>query len=137
MSRSAPVKLDLTSSITNFGDLLRYLRQRMQLTQRELALATGYSISQISRLEQNERLPDEMTLLAVFVPALGLEQEPERVERLLTLARQARGVTVASPAPPATSQETEFPDATTPHIAAQAFASPRVVKFSLSKMLRV
>ena len=86
MSRSAPVKFDLTSSITTFGALLRYLRQRSQLTQRDLALATGYSISQISRLEKNERLPDEMTLLAVFVPALGLEQEPATVDRLLALA---------------------------------------------------
>ena len=89
MSRSA-TKLDVISSLTTFGALLRYLRQRAQLTQRELALATGYSISQISRLEQNERMPDEMTLLAVFVPALGLEQEPETVDRLLALARQAR-----------------------------------------------
>ena len=65
MSRSAPVKLDLIASITAFGDLLRYLRQRNQVTQRDLALATSYSISQISRLEHNQRLPDELTLLAV------------------------------------------------------------------------
>jgi predicted ATPase/transcriptional regulator with XRE-family HTH domain len=99
MSRSAPVKLGLISSLTTFGALLRYLRQRSQLTQRDLALATGYSISQISRLEQNERLPDEMTLQAVFVPALGLEQEPATAERLLALARRTRGATEVSPTP--------------------------------------
>lgn len=98
MSRSPPLKLDLLCSIPNFGALLRYLRQRLQLTQRELALATGYSFSQISRLEQNQRLPDEMTLLAVFVPALGLEQEPATIDRLLALARQARTGAAASPA---------------------------------------
>ncbi len=108
MSRSAPVKLDVISSITNFGDLLRYLRQRNQLTQRDLALATGYSISQISRLEQNQRLPDEMTLLAVFVPALGLEQEPATVDQLLALARHARGEAEVSPAP-VTSDEAVDP----------------------------
>src|SRR5262245_42825122 len=106
MSSSARRKLDLHASITNFGALLRYLRQLVQLTQRELALATGYSFSQISRLEQNERLPDEMTLLAVFVPALGLEQEPETVDRLLALARSARGGVAASPTSPETSSAT-------------------------------
>ncbi|MEZ4737076.1 MAG: helix-turn-helix domain-containing protein [Caldilineaceae bacterium] len=99
MSRSAN-KLDVLSSITNFGDLLRYLRQQRQLTQRDLALAVGYSISQISRLEHNQRLPDELTLLSVFVPALGLEGEPATVERLLSLARQVRRRDAASPTPP-------------------------------------
>lgn len=62
MSRAAPVKLDVIASLTTFGELLRYLRQRAQLTQRDLALAVGYSISQISRLDQNQRLPN-----AIFV----------------------------------------------------------------------
>ena len=103
MPTSAPVKLDVLSSISNFGALLRYLRQHRQMTQRDLALAVGYSISQISRLEHNQRLPDELTLLAVFVPALGLEQEPATVERLLALARLARGEGEASPTLSATS----------------------------------
>ena len=114
MSRSAPVKLDIITTITTFGELLRYLRQRSQLTQRDLALVVGYSISQISRLEHNERLPDELTLLAVFVPALGLEQEPTTVERLLALARQARDEAATPPVPPATTYETVFPDLVAP-----------------------
>jgi hypothetical protein len=36
MSRSAPLKLDVISSLTTFGDLLPDLRQRSQLTQRDL-----------------------------------------------------------------------------------------------------
>jgi len=114
MSRSASVKLDLLTSITTFGDLLRYLRQRAQLTQRDLALAVGYSISQISRLEQNQRLPDAMTLLAVFVPALGLAQEPATVAQLLALAHRAREATAASPAPSQTNHATAQPDRATP-----------------------
>jgi len=114
MSRSASVKLDLLTSITTFGDLLRYLRQRAQLTQRDLALAVGYSISQISRLEHNQRLPDELTLLAVFVPALGLAQEPATVAQLLALAHRAREATAASPAPSQTNHATAQPDRATP-----------------------
>ena len=110
MTRSAPAKHDVTTSIPNFGDLLRYLRQRQQMTQRDLALAVGYSVSQISRLEHNERLPDEITLLSVFVPALGLEQEPATVERLLTLARQARSRDAIRPTLPEPNGEAAPPD---------------------------
>jgi predicted ATPase len=75
---------------STFGDLLKYLRKREELTQRELALQVGYSDTQISRLEQNQRVPDAATLTALFVPALHLEHEPQWVERLLELAKQAR-----------------------------------------------
>ena len=75
---------------STFGDLLKYLRKREEFTQREFALLVGYSDTQISRLEQNQRVPDGATLKALFVPALHLEHEPQWVERLLELARQAR-----------------------------------------------
>lgn len=77
------------AAITTFGEFLKFLRRRARMTQRELSIAVGYSISQISRLEQNERLPDEMTIRAVFVPALGLEKEPALVARLVALAQSA------------------------------------------------
>ena len=77
-------------TFSTFGDLLKYLRKREELTQRELALLVGYSDTQISRLEQNQRVPDAATLTALFVPALHLEREPQWVERLLELAKQAR-----------------------------------------------
>jgi transcriptional regulator with XRE-family HTH domain len=74
---------------TSFGELLRFLRRRAGLTQLELSIAVGYSSAQISRLEQNLRVPELTTLAARFVPALHIEDEPEWVERLLELASLA------------------------------------------------
>ena len=71
---------------TTFGDLLRFLRRRVGLTQTELARTVGYSHTQISRLEQNLRLPDIPAIQSRFVSALGLEEEPKAVARLLDLA---------------------------------------------------
>ena len=56
----------------------------------DLAEAVGYSDLQISRLEQNLRLPDIPTIQSLFVPALGLEEEPKAVARLLDLAANVR-----------------------------------------------
>ena len=78
-------------SFLTFGDLLKYLRRRARLTQRELSIAVGYSEAQISRLEQNLRPPDLSALTALFLPALYLEDEPMIVTRLMELATQARG----------------------------------------------
>ncbi|HEY6073789.1 MAG TPA: helix-turn-helix domain-containing protein, partial [Anaerolineales bacterium] len=75
---------------TTFGDLLRFLRRRVGLTQTELAIAVGYGHTQISRLEQNLRLPDIPTIQAQFISALGLEDEPRVVARLLDLAAHVR-----------------------------------------------
>jgi len=75
---------------SSFGDLLKYLRRREEITQRELAIQVGYSDTQISRLEQNHRVPDVATLTALFVPALHIEREAEWVSRLLALAKEAR-----------------------------------------------
>src|SRR5215216_1007650 len=75
---------------TTFGDLLRFLRRRMGLTQIELAIAVGYSDTQISRLEQNLRLPDIPTIEARFISALEREDEPNAVARLLDLAATVR-----------------------------------------------
>src|SRR5579859_208470 len=78
------------AQFTTFGDLLKFLRRRAGLTQRELSIALGYSTSQISRLEQNERPPDAASLAARFVPALQLETEPDWAARLLELAAASR-----------------------------------------------
>ena len=82
---------------TTFGDLLRFLRRRMGITQTELAIAVGYSHTQISRLEQNLRLPDIPTIEARFISALDLEEEPTAVARLAGSGcqRTARGCTRA------------------------------------------
>ena len=68
-----------------FGELVRFLRRKADLTQRELSIAVGYSESQISRLEQNERAPEGATLAARFVPALYIDDEPKWIARLLEL----------------------------------------------------
>ena len=60
-----------------FGELLKHLRRRAGLTQRELSIAVGYSDAHLSRLEQNQRVPDPAALTARFVPALQLEKEPK------------------------------------------------------------
>jgi WD40 repeat protein len=75
---------------TTFGDLLKFLRRRAGLTQRELSIAVGYSDAQISRLEQNERLPDVATISARFLPILLLEDQPQVANRLLELASAVR-----------------------------------------------
>lgn len=77
-------------SFETFGDLLKFLRRREQLTQLELSIGVGYSEGQISRLEQNQRLPDITALKALFIPALHLENEPELAARFLYLAKSAR-----------------------------------------------
>ena len=77
-----------------FGELLRYLRRRAGLTQRELGRAVGYSEGQICRLEQSQRKPDPTTVAALFLPALKLS-DPRLAARLLQLATSA---TVAEPA---------------------------------------
>jgi transcriptional regulator with XRE-family HTH domain len=41
-----------------FGDLLKHIRKRAGMTQSDLAAAVGYSVSFVSVLEQNRRLPD-------------------------------------------------------------------------------
>jgi WD40 repeat protein/transcriptional regulator with XRE-family HTH domain len=84
---SVKIALD---QFTTFGDLLKYLRRRAGLTQRELSIAVGYSDAQISRLEQNERMPDLATLTANFIPALHAEDLPEVTARLLELAAAVR-----------------------------------------------
>src|SRR5215211_6249933 len=88
MATSIPVTT--LEKFSTFGDLLRFLRRRVGITQIELAMAVGYSNTQISRLEQNERLPDIPTIEARFVSALGLEDEPKAVARMLDLAAHVR-----------------------------------------------
>ena len=88
MSTSVPVST--LEKFTTFGDLLRFLRRRAGITQMELSIAVGYSDTQISRLEQNLRLPDIPTIEARFLSALDMEREPQAVARLLELAANVR-----------------------------------------------
>ncbi|MGE5251905.1 MAG: helix-turn-helix domain-containing protein, partial [Bacteroidota bacterium] len=92
-----PLQPFAPASFKTFGDLLKYLRRRERLTQLELSVAVGYSESQISRLEQNQRQPDLAAVKALFVPALHVDELPGMTERLLKLAETARQE--ESPAP--------------------------------------
>src|SRR5258707_12165474 len=82
-----------------FGSLLKYLRRRARLTQREVSITVGYSEAQVSRLEGSYRPPDMATLTALFVPPLHIENEPQTITRLLELAPLAPGEPVPLPAP--------------------------------------
>jgi predicted ATPase/transcriptional regulator with XRE-family HTH domain len=86
-------------SFTNFGELLRFLRERVELSQKELALQVGYHYSYMSRIEKNQRIPDPTTLMARFVPALNLDAEPEWTARLLELAGGSESKISLSAAP--------------------------------------
>ena len=86
----APIPDEILDRLTTFGELLRYLRRRAGLTQTELSIAVGYSDAQISRLEQNLRLPNLATVQARFLPVLKLKNELGARERLLQLAQQTR-----------------------------------------------
>jgi predicted ATPase/transcriptional regulator with XRE-family HTH domain len=79
-----------TITTTTFGDLLKFLRKRARLTQRELGIAVGYAETQITRLEGNTRLPDPVVVRARFIDALGLEDEPQWAQQLVALAIAAQ-----------------------------------------------
>src|ERR1700735_2349592 len=86
----ASIPSEILDKLTTFGELLRYLRRRAGLTQTQLSIAVGYSDAQISRLEQNLRLPNLATVQARFLPVLRLKNESAARERLLHLAQQQR-----------------------------------------------
>src|SRR5215213_5065115 len=72
---------------TNFGNYLRFLRRRARMTQTELSIAVGYSPGQISMLENGQRVPDLTAISALFVAALGLENDQQATTQLVKLAQ--------------------------------------------------
>ncbi len=76
----------------SFGDFLRFLRKQAGMTQSDLAVATGYSVSFISGLECGTRAPNIDQIALRFAPALGLQDEPRLAADLIELAAFARGV---------------------------------------------
>ena len=74
------------ASFATLGELLRYLRERAHLSQRDLAAQVDYHYSYISRIEKNNHVPDLPTLMGRFVPALELDDKPEWITRLRELA---------------------------------------------------
>jgi LuxR family maltose regulon positive regulatory protein len=88
----APTPVDFAT----FGDVLHYLRRRARLRLRDLAAAVGYSESYLSRLEQNQRLPDIERVQARFLPALDLDPASIWGQRLLVLAQGAQRVSAGA-----------------------------------------
>lgn len=74
-----------------FGTLLKQLRKRAGMTQADLAAAVGYSVSFISNLELNQRLPAVQMVMQTFVPALGLQNDAQMAAHLTERAAVARG----------------------------------------------
>ena len=81
----------IPESNVTFGDLLRSLRKRVDMTQSDLAAAVGYSVSFISALEKGQRLPDIEWVVQRCVPALVAADEPHLAAQLVELAAVARG----------------------------------------------
>jgi DNA-binding XRE family transcriptional regulator len=79
------------TSTISFGLLLRQLRKRAGMTQRDLAAALGYSDSLISGLEKGQRQPDPEMVRTHFIPALGLQDDPRSAAHLLECAAITRG----------------------------------------------
>lgn len=90
MTLERPSTASVAEAPASFGDLLRWLRVRARLNQRELAQAVGYSESQISRLEQGKRLPDPAVVRTLFIPSLQLHDAPDLAAKLLDLAAATR-----------------------------------------------
>jgi len=88
--------MSMTQALS-FGTLLKQLRKRAGMTQRDLAVALGYSDSLISSLEKARRQPDLDVVIQRFIPALGLQDDPRTATKLLAAAASARG----QAAPPA------------------------------------
>ncbi len=80
-----------TTTTLPFGDLLKQLRKRAGMTQRDLAAALGYSDSLISGLEKAQRQPDLDAVIQRFIPALGLQDDPRTTTKLIEAAAFARG----------------------------------------------
>ena len=76
---------------SGFGDLLRQVRRRAGMTQRDLAAAVGYSVAMICSLEKGSRLPDVAVVAERFAPALALQDDPELAARLVAAAASVRG----------------------------------------------
>ena len=49
--------LSVSAAHVTFGDLLRHLRRRAYMTQRDLALATGYSMGRSAFLSRTSAFP--------------------------------------------------------------------------------
>lgn len=73
-----------------FGEMLRHLRRRARLTQRELGIAVGYSEAHIARLESNQRTPDPAVVSGVMIEALSVHPQSDEATHFIALAEASR-----------------------------------------------
>ena len=78
-----------TPAFNTFGEMLRHLRRRARLTQRELGIAVGYSEAHVARLESNQRSPDPSIVSGQFIEALQLQDDAVTSQQLMRLAEAA------------------------------------------------
>src|SRR4051794_17671324 len=78
------------TTLTTFGEALRYARRAARLTQSDLGIAVGYSREQINRLENGQRLPDVYIVRSQFLAVLGLDRNPALADHLIALAAAVR-----------------------------------------------
>jgi transcriptional regulator with XRE-family HTH domain len=67
---------------STFGELLKYLRRQARITQRELAIAVGYSDTQISRIEQEPKWVARLLKLAKAAQADGVSEMHNKADSL-------------------------------------------------------
>lgn len=81
----------------SFGAMLRFLRLRAGITQREFAARVDYSEAHINRFEKGVRMPDPSLVAARFIGVLGLASDSHEALQLIKLATPPEQV-AASPA---------------------------------------
>ncbi len=92
----------MTNEEISFGQWIRRRRKALDLTQQELALRVGCSLSLIFKLEADERRPSPQ--IAELL-AKHLEVEPGQQKLFLKVARQEKGAEKLEPASPLSISE--------------------------------
>lgn len=116
-----------------FSALLKQLRKRAGMTQRDLAAALGYSDSLISSLEKAQRLPDLDAVVQRFIPALGLQDDRRAATVLVEAAAFARGQ--ALPSAPVTMDARQAPATTVSAATAQSLPALPVALIGRDELL--
>ncbi len=124
-------------SFSSFGKLLRYLRERAHLSQRELAAAAGYHHSYISYMERDARIPDAETIQARFVPALQIELQDKWIARLLQLASEAGKPASVSPVPHAGNSPNKWNGAVLSPLFGRVAETKKICSFLLDENIRL
>lgn len=107
LARMTEASTPTPPAFRTFGEMLRHMRRRARLTQRELGIAVGYSEAHIARLESNQRTPDPAVVSGVMIEALSMHPQSDEAVQLIALAEFARnsqrGETPAVPERPPTN----------------------------------